>query len=144
MNARSVPAPTITRGPSRQRSKNRAEATNSADIMTFALLAARTADDRKGEGVVILDVSQTLTVTDLFVIASASNTRLVATIARDIEDAVKEAGGPSPVSVEGLDEANWVLMDYAGFIVHIFLDETRRYYDLERLFADSAKVEWQA
>ncbi len=143
MNSRSVPAPTITRGPSVQAPSNRAEATNSSDIMTFALVAARTADDRKGEDVVVLDVSQTLTVTDLFVIASASNTRLVATIARDIEDAVKEAGGPAPVSVEGLNEANWVLMDYAGFIVHVFLDETRRYYDLERLFADSTKIAWQ-
>lgn len=143
MNSRSVPAATITRGPSVQAPSNRAEASNSADILAFALVAARTADDRKGEDILVLDVAATLSVTDLFVIASASNTRLVATIAREIEDGVKAAGGPAPTSVEGLNEANWVLMDYAGFVVHLFLDETRRYYDLERLFADSPKVAWR-
>jgi ribosome-associated protein len=140
---RSIPGPTITRGPSASRPTDRAEADNADAIRAFALVAARTADDRKADDVLVLDVAETMSVTDMFVIASASNTRLVANIVRSIEDAVKEAGGSAPVSTEGLNEANWVLMDYAGFVVHVFLEETRRYYDLERLFADAKKIEWQ-
>jgi ribosome-associated protein len=141
---RSIPGPTITRGPSASRPTGRAEADNADAIRAFALVAARTADERKAEDVLVLDVAETMSVTDMFVIASASNTRLVANVVRSIEDAVKEAGGSAPVSTEGLNEANWVLMDYAGFVVHVFLEETRRYYDLERLFADAKKVEWRA
>jgi ribosome-associated protein len=143
MNNRSIPAPIITRGPSASRPKNRLEATSSDAIRSFAIVAARTADDKKADDVLVLDVGESMSVTDMFVIASASNTRLVANVVRSIEDAVKEAGGSAPVSVEGLNEANWVLMDYAGFVVHVFLEETRRFYDLERLFADAKKVDWQ-
>ena len=144
MTTRSVPGPTISRGPSAGRQgKGRIEATNPTDIRKYALLAARVADDKKGEEVLVLDVGDTLNVTDMFVIAHAPNNRLVAAIVDSIEQAVKDAGGPAPVAIEGLREASWVLMDYAGFVVHVFAEETRRYYDLERLFADSTKIEWR-
>ena len=65
------------------------------------------------------------------------------TIADEVEAQVAEAGGPRPVRVEGLDDLRWVLMDYGDFVVHVFLEETRRYYDLERLWADVARVDWQ-
>lgn len=91
----------------------------------------------------MLDVGDTIGITDVFVIASASNTRLVAFLAEDIERAVKEAGGSGPVASEGLDDANWVLLDFGGFIVHIFLEETRRFYDLERLWSDAPKIDWK-
>ena len=113
------------------------------DIHTFVLIAARAADDKKAEDVVVLDVGETLSITDAFLIASAGNTRLVATIAESIEAAVKAAGGPGPIATEGLEEANWVLLDFGGFVVHVFLDETRRYYDLERLWADAPRIEWR-
>lgn len=90
----------------------------------------------------MLDVGDTISITDAFVIVSAPNTRLVATLAEAIETGVKEAGGPGPIAVEGLSEASWILMDYGGFVVHIFLEETRRFYDLERLFADAAVLPW--
>ena len=57
-------------------------------------------------------------------------------IADEVEAQVAAAGGPRPVRVEGHDDLTWVLMDYGDFVVHVFLEETRRYYDLERLWAD--------
>lgn len=113
------------------------------DIRELVIVAARAADDKKAEDVIILDVGETLSITDAFLIASAGNTRLVATIADAIEAAVKAAGGPGPIATEGLEEANWVLLDFGGFVVHVFLDETRRYYDLERLWADAPRIEWR-
>jgi len=66
----------------------------------------------------------------------------VRTIVEEVEQRVKAAGGPAPYRVEGTDDARWVLMDYGDFVVHVFLDEARRYYDLERLWADAPRTEW--
>jgi ribosome-associated protein len=55
---------------------------------------------------------------------------------------VAQECGPKPLRVEGLDDARWVLLDYGDFVVHVFLDEVRRYYDLERLWSDAPRVEW--
>jgi ribosome-associated protein len=67
----------------------------------------------------------------------------VRTIADEVERRVRSAGGPSPYRVEGLDDARWVLVDYGDFVVHVFLDEARRYYDLERLWADAPRWSWE-
>jgi ribosome-associated protein len=107
-------------------------------------VAARAADDKKAIDPVVLDVSQTLVITDYFVICSAMNTRQVLTIAEEVEQAVKDAGGRGPVAVEGQREASWVLLDFGGFVVHVFLDETRTFYDLERLWVDAPRVAWEA
>ena len=72
---------------------------------------------------------------DAFVITSAPNTRHVRTLVEEVERAVKEAHGVTPVRTEGLPDATWVLMDYGDFIVHVFLQETRDYYDLEHLWS---------
>ena len=79
-----------------------------------------------------------------FVICSASNTRLVKAIAEEVQEVLRDLDGPKPVRVEGLDDLHWVLLDFGDFVVHVFLDETRRYYDLERLWADVARVDWRA
>lgn len=105
-------------------------------------VAAQAASAKKGEDIVILDVGGVLAITDAFVIVSASNDRLVRSLADEIEQQVKAAGGPAPLRVEGLREAQWVLMDYGDFVVHVFLDETRRFYDLERLWQDAPRVDW--
>ena len=68
--------------------------------------------------------------------------RLVRTIVEEVERRVKAVGGPAPYRVEGTDDARWVLMDYGDFVVHVFLDEARRYYDLERLWADAPRLDW--
>jgi ribosome-associated protein len=109
-------------------------------LRRFVLAAAQAADDKKATEVVILDVGDLLGITDAFVICSASNRRLVMTIAEDVEAAVKAVGGPAPFSVEGLEEARWVLIDFGPFIVHVFDAETRAFYDLERLWRDAPRI----
>jgi len=110
--------------------------------MNLAAVAARAASDKLGADTVILEVGQVLAITDAFVITSGANSRQVRTIAEEVEKAVKADDGPTPLRIEGLDDARWVLLDYGDFVVHVFLDEARRYYDLERLWADAPRVRW--
>ena len=106
-------------------------------------VAAAAASAKKGEDIVALDVGDILSITDAFVITSATNTRHVRTIVDEVERAMKEHASAPPTSVEGLDDATWVLLDYGDIVVHVFLDETRAYYELERLWADAPRVEWE-
>ena len=114
------------------------------EVRTWAALAARAADSKKATSTVVLEVGPILAITDAFVITSGSNVRLVRTIAEEVERQVKLSGGPSPIRSEGLDDARWVLLDYGDFVVHVFLDEVRSYYDLERLWSDAAPIDWEA
>ena len=91
----------------------------------------------------ILDVGDVLAITDLFVITSGSSARHVRTLVEAIEAEVVAVGGPSPRSVEGRDTNQWVLMDYGPFVVHVFDEERRAYYDLERLWSDRPVVAWK-
>jgi ribosome-associated protein len=106
-------------------------------------VAAQAAASKKADDTVILDVGSVLAITDCFVITSAPNDRLVRAVAEEIERRIKEEGGPSPRRVEGHRERQWVLLDYGDFVVHVFLEETRRFYDLERLWADAPRVAWE-
>ncbi len=105
--------------------------------------AARAADAKLGARTMVLDVSDVLSITGWFVITSGANTRQVKTIAEEIEEEVSAAGGPRPLRVEGLDSLRWVLMDYGDFVVHVFLEEERDYYELERLWNDVPRVAWE-
>ena len=107
-------------------------------------VAARAADSKSGEDTVILAVGEMLGITDAFVITSGQNTRQVRTIADEVELQVKEAGGSAPLQVEGLDDARWILMDYGDYLVHVFLDEAREFYDLEHLWAAAPRIPWMA
>lgn len=111
-------------------------------IKELLVVAATAAAGKKGEDVIVLDVGDILAITDAFVITHGANTRQVRSIAEEVEEQVAAAGGPKPLRVEGLDDARWVLLDYGDFVVHIFLDEVRRFYDLERLWADAPRLAW--
>lgn len=113
------------------------------DDAHWAITAAQAADDKSGHDVIVLDVGPVLAVCGYFVIASGTNSRQVRSIAEDVEAKVAEAGGPRPIRVEGLDDLRWVLLDYGDFVVHVFLQETRDYYDLERLWRDVERVAWE-
>jgi ribosome-associated protein len=107
------------------------------------VIAARAAADKLGTDTVVLEVGDVLSIVEYFVISGASNTRLVRTIAEEVEDVVKQAGGGPPIRVEGLSDGQWVLLDYGDIVVHVFLDETREFYDLERLWSDVGRLDWE-
>ena len=108
-----------------------------------AATAAESADAKLGHETVVLAMTELFGVVDAFVITSAPNGRHVRTLVEEIERSVKEAHQLAPVRVEGLADATWVLMDYGDFIVHVFLQETREYYDLEHLWSGAPRVEWK-
>ncbi|MCU1430345.1 MAG: ribosome silencing factor RsfS/YbeB/iojap [Actinomycetia bacterium] len=91
----------------------------------------------------ILDVGDILGIAEAFVITSAPNTRAVRTIVDEVEKQLREKDDSKPRSVEGLDDASWVLLDYGDIVLHVFLTETRAFYGLERLWADAARVPWE-
>ena len=105
-------------------------------------MAARAAWAKGGEDSLILLVGAVLPITDAFVITSGTNPRQVRTIAEEVEEQVKRAGGPAPLRIEGLDDARWVLMDYGDFVVHVLLSEARDFYRLEQLWADAELWPW--
>jgi len=109
----------------------------------LACVAARAADDKKAEQTLVLAVGEVLQVTDYFVICSASNRRLVKTVVDAVEEAVREQLGRSPLRMEGVSEQQWVLVDYGDVVVHVFAEEIRMYYEIERLYRDVPRIDWQ-
>jgi len=110
--------------------------------LDVALTAAQSADEKQGRNIVVLDVAPVLHITDYFVVVDAPNRRLVRTLVDEIEQSVRSVSGRSPVRTEGLKEHQWVLIDYGDVVVHVFLDEVRRFYEIERLYRDVATVAW--
>ena len=106
-----------------------------------AVAAARAAASKQGADIAILDVHELIVITDFFVIASGSSDRQVKTIVDEVEKAVRERG-VRPVRREGETENRWVLLDYVDVVVHVFAEEEREYYDLERLWRDAPRVTW--
>jgi ribosome-associated protein len=119
-----------------------AEAGVGRTVPSAALEAARAADEKTGVGTVVLAMGDLLGVTDAFVITNGRNSRQVRTLVEEVERRVKEVSGRSPRAVEGLRDLRWVLMDYGDFLVHVFDEETRPYYDLEHLWGDAPRVAW--
>ena len=125
-------------------SAERASADNGRlDVPEAALVAARAADAKLGQNTVVLAMGEFLGLTDAFVITSGTNSRQVRTIVEEVEHQVKQSVGRSPRATEGLRDLTWVLMDYGDFIAHVFLDETREYYDLEHLWSGAPRVQWR-
>jgi ribosome-associated protein len=116
-------------------------ATQSEESREAAVAAARSASAKQAEGVAILDVHGLIVITDYFVIASGETDRQVRTIVEEVEKALRDLGR-KPVRREGETEGRWVLLDYVDVVVHVFADEEREYYDLERLWRDAPRVEW--
>lgn len=95
----------------------------------------RAAADKKAGDLVVLDVGDLLSITDYFVICSGTSDRQVRTIVDEVQSKLREAG-TRPLRTEGEAGGGWVLIDYGEFVVHVFTEETRAYYDLERLWKD--------
>ena len=105
-----------------------------------AKIVAAASLERAAEEVVALDVGNAVSFADIFVICTGRSDRQVRSIADAIEEAV-DKHGERPLGIEGYDEGRWVLMDFADVIVHIFQQEVRRHYDLERLWSDAPKLD---
>ncbi len=114
--------------------------TASDHARTLAAIAARAADDKLASDVVVLDVSEQLVLTEAFVIASASNERQVNAIVEEVEDQLREAG-VKPTRREGAREGRWALLDFLDIVVHVFHEEEREYYALEKLWKDCPHIE---
>tara|TARA_B110000003_G_C16599242_1_gene514953 strand:- start:462 stop:848 length:387 start_codon:yes stop_codon:yes gene_type:complete len=107
-----------------------------AELLKLVEAAGEGASDLQAVDIVALDVGDIISITDWFVIASGNNVRQVRRIAEQVEEAVKLAGGDGPLRIEGLEDSLWVLMDFGPFVVHVFHEETRVFYDIERLWSD--------
>ena len=107
----------------------------------LAVTAARAAAEKLAERIVILDVRELIVITDYFVVVSGSSDRQVKSIAEDVEEALRSLGA-KPVRREGELEAHWMLLDFIDIVVHVFAEEERDFYDLERLWADAPRVDW--
>lgn len=102
--------------------------------------AVKAALDKKAADVVVLDLRHTPAFTDFFVLCSGQNTRQVQAIADGVEEALR-AARLRPSHVEGYERAEWILMDFFTFIVHVFAPHTREFYSLERLWGDAVRIE---
>ena len=120
-----------------------AKVTEFAELDQRMQLALAAASDKKGIDTVVLDLRGIATFTDYFMITSGANQRQVQAISDEIVDRLKKAGRPA-ARVEGYQTAEWILVDYGDFIVHVFSDKPRAFYDLERLWRDGIRVQLPA
>jgi len=104
--------------------------------------AARAASAKKARDVLILDMREVFILTDFFVICSGNTDRQVAAIQEAVEERLA-ALGVKPVRREGVRHRRWVLLDYLDIVVHIFRQEEREYYEIERLWKDAPPLKWE-
>jgi ribosome-associated protein len=107
----------------------------------LALVAANAAADKLATDIVLIDVSERLVITDVFVIATGNNERQVEAIVDEVEEKLREAG-VKPLRREGRRDGRWVLLDYADIVVHVQHAEERMYYALERLWKDCPTIDF--
>jgi ribosome-associated protein len=107
-----------------------------------AIVCAREASRFKALDLVLLDVARYSSFTDYFIICSGKSSRQVQGIAENVEASLRDKG-LKPLGVEGKHEGHWVLMDYGDIILHVFYEPVRFHYDLESLWADASRLEWE-
>ena len=114
------------------------------DAETVAIVAARAADDKQGSNILVLNVGDVLAITEMFVVVSASNSRQLRTIANEVTAKIREESDRPLLRSEGMAEQQWVLLDYGDVVVHIFSEDVREFYEIERLYQDVPVVDWRA
>lgn len=106
----------------------------------LALTAARTAEDHRGQDVVVLDLRSVTPEFDYFVIASGNSRRQLHAISEEIDRTLEGELGDQRFGIEGYNESRWILLDYGSVVIHLFDGETRAYYALEDLWAQAVRV----
>lgn len=112
------------------------------DALERACLAAKTAADNKGQDVIVLDLTGVTPLFDYFVLATGASRRQVHSIVEETDAALRSVGDER-MSVTGYETSKWVVQDYGDVVVHTFDADTRGYYNLEQLWADAEKVDWE-
>jgi ribosome-associated protein len=110
----------------------------------IATAAAEAARDKQAADVVVLDVAALLTITDYFVICSVASGPQLKAVTEAVEERIRNGLDRRPVRREGDAEGGWLLLDYIDVVVHVFGEEEREYYDLERLWSDAPRPAWAA
>jgi ribosome-associated protein len=137
------PLQAIETSAARSTARESTSATTNEPLDERILSALHAASDKKAMDLVLLDLREIATFTDYFLITSGANQRQVQAIADEVVDKLKKSGTPA-ARIEGYRTAEWILVDYGDFVVHVFEDKARRFYDLERLWRESKRVELPA
>ncbi len=106
----------------------------------LVMIAARIASEKKATDIVLLDLRKIASFTEYFLICTGTSTRQVQAISNAVEEELRKTG-KRPLHIEGYSSAEWILLDYGDFIVHVFSSTARAFYDLERLWRDAGRVE---
>jgi ribosome-associated protein len=117
-----------------------AETTPFEELDDTIKLALHSASEKKAVNTIALDLREVADFTEFFIITGGTNARQVQAISNEIEDQLKKQLKTRPIRLEGYQTAEWILMDYGDFVVHIFDKDARSFYDLERLWRDAKRV----
>ena len=107
----------------------------------MALTAAKALDEKKGGDIAAIEITEQTTLADYFVIATGNSNTQINALCGAVEKAMKEQAGEDPLRREGYRDGTWVLLDFSSVVVHIFMDDARKFYDLERLWSDATPVD---
>ena len=113
------------------------EAQKAKRSLELAIAAARTADDNRGRDIIVLDMRKLTCMLDYLVVVSGSSRRQLHAISEDIDHKLEDDLNDHRMGIEGYQESRWILLDYGTVVVHIFDDDTRKYYDIESLWGDA-------
>ena len=111
--------------------------------LKLALAAAQTAEDDKGKDIIVLDLRELTCIFDYFVIASGSSRRQLHAMSEDIDHRLEDDLGDQRMGIEGYQGSNWILLDYGTVVIHLFDEETREYYGIEKLWGEAPQLDWR-
>ena len=112
------------------------------EALTLAKTTAGILDEKKAAGLNVIKIEEISSLADFFVIASGTSSTHVRALADELEEKLKQQG-VAPARIEGYRSDSWILLDYSQVVVHIFTPDAREFYDLDRLWADGLKIDWQ-
>ena len=114
-----------------------------ARSLELAIAAARTVDENRGRDIVVLDVRQLTQIFDYFVIGTGTSRRHLHAISEEVDRKLEKEMGDRRLGREGYTDSRWILQDYGNVVIHLFDEETRRYFSLEDLWAEGTRVSWE-
>jgi ribosome-associated protein len=114
-----------------------------AQARAFAIEAAQLVANTRGHDVVVLDLQGLSPVTDFYVIATGTSARQMRSVAEQVRELGEQRSFP-PMNTSGEEAGQWILVDFVDVVLHLFTPETRAFYDLDGLWADAPKVDWEA